>query len=122
MMHVWKRHWEGAGYAVAEYPCQYIEASELVALTPAEASRHAAEVCGSHHAMVDRLGEQEHDRLYDLARVEGRRVIESRHPWGVRWQNGNVSAFESEGSARWHCYEPSWCGVHLLRRYEPGGD
>lgn len=65
LLHLHKRDWEGAEYAESDYPCRYFDHPSLTALTPLEASRHAAWLGGPYG--VPGLEEAEHDRLYDLA-------------------------------------------------------
>lgn len=74
LLHVWKRHWEGASYAISDYPCRYLDNPILVGLDERTASKHAAAVCGRHEAVLARLGVEEHDRLYNLALAAERAV------------------------------------------------
>ncbi len=64
LLHDHKRDYEGISYAVENYPARYWDDPRLTALTPTEASAHAAAVCGDD--VLDRIGIDEHDRLYDL--------------------------------------------------------
>jgi hypothetical protein len=65
LMHLHKREWEGPEYAESDYPCRYFDHPGLTALSPLEASRHAASLAGPYG--VPGLGEDEHERLYNLA-------------------------------------------------------
>lgn len=80
LLHLHKRRWEGASYAIEEYPCRYLDNPRLVALAPQDACRHAVRVGGSSEAAWDRLGEDEFRRLYELALDEP----DLRCMWGVR--------------------------------------
>lgn len=122
LLHMWKRQREGGGYAVQNYPCQYIEHPSLAALSRAEACRHAVSMCGSHREIEHKLGDVEHDRLYNLALTEGDKILDSRKLWGARHENGNVSPCGTEDSARFLVMNPSWRCVELLHRSEPGGE
>jgi hypothetical protein len=63
LMHAWKRDWEGAVYAVDNYPAEYLEDPVLMRLDAREACRHAARVTrGWQDWDVD-----EFQRLYDAA-------------------------------------------------------
>lgn len=64
LLHDHKREDEGVEYAVENYPARYWNDPRLTALTPAEASAHAATVCGDD--VFDRIGGDEYERLYDL--------------------------------------------------------
>lgn len=66
LLHVWKREWEGAAYAVEEYPCEYFDHPALTALTREQACEHAEAVTGGHENILTELGD-EHERLYDAA-------------------------------------------------------
>ena len=98
LLHQHKREWEGADYAVENYPARYFDHPALTALTPAEASDHAKAclypvwVAGAAKGaddLADALGPAEYQRLYDLAlaadrarRSEERRVgKECRSRW-----------------------------------------
>ncbi|KPM55777.1 hypothetical protein ACG83_10920 [Frankia sp. R43] len=70
LLHVWKRRWEGAGYAREHYPARYLDDSRLVALPPELACRHAVIVARYWDFAVDRLGMDEVERLYYGALVE----------------------------------------------------
>lgn len=104
LLHMWKRSWEGASYAVDEYPCRYFDHPALTALDTREASRHAAKMCGSHEQMVTKLGDEEHDRLYDLAREEPDR----RRLWAARRLPTNI--YPVDGAERAHELLVIWAG------------
>jgi hypothetical protein len=122
LLHLWKRSWEGAGYAVENYPCRYIEHPALVALDFVEACRHAVRVARGWDEINNRIGEGEVDRLYGRALREGQEILDSRKLWGVRHENGNVSPCETESSARFMVTDESWRCSQLLHRDQPGGD
>ncbi|MFI1194173.1 hypothetical protein ACH4T9_13060 [Micromonospora sp. NPDC020750] len=65
LLHDHKRDYEGVEYAVENYPARYFTDPRLTALDSEDASEHAAAVCGED--VVDRIGRDEHERLYDLA-------------------------------------------------------
>lgn len=44
LMHAHKRDWEGASYAVENYPAEYFDHPALLALDERDASQHAARV------------------------------------------------------------------------------
>lgn len=67
LLHVWKRKWEGGPYAQENYPARYFDHPDLLALDRFYACRHAVQAAGYHDEAWDRLGEQEHQRLYNLA-------------------------------------------------------
>jgi hypothetical protein len=69
LMHVHKRDVEGVSYAAQHYPCRYLDSPALVALSPWDASLHAADVGA---AAFDGWGDEE-SRLYDLAVAEDER-------------------------------------------------
>jgi len=73
LLHIWKRDWEGPGYAVANYPARYFEHPALTGLDPRTACVHAVQVCGSFDAVEERIGPAELDHLYNLALEEHRR-------------------------------------------------
>ncbi|MEX5634968.1 hypothetical protein [Parafrankia sp. FMc2] len=70
LLHVWKRRWEGTGYARENYPARYLEHPRLVGLAPELACRHAATVARYWDFAVDLLGMDEVERLYFGALVE----------------------------------------------------
>lgn len=68
LMFVWKAHWErDYAYAREHYPVRFVDDPRLVRLGPVEACRHASLVTGGHTRALDRLGVDEHQRLYSLA-------------------------------------------------------
>lgn len=68
LLHLHKRGWEGADYAVENYPARYFDHPVLVALPPEESSAHAASLAAdSYDFEVPGLHPDEADRLYDLA-------------------------------------------------------
>lgn len=122
LMHVWKRHWEGTGYAIENYPCRYIEDPRLLDLTLDDACRHAQSVTGGWDNVNDRIGEDEVQRLYNRAHREGDEILDSRKMWGARHRNGNISPCDEESHARFLVMNPSWRCVELLHRTEVGGE
>lgn len=65
LLHTHKREYEGAEYAVENYPARYFDDPALTALSPEDASAHAAKVDpGPQHI---RLAAEDYQRLYDLA-------------------------------------------------------
>jgi hypothetical protein len=116
LLHVWKRDWEGASYAVANYPCRYLDHPALVALTPREASRHAAGVCGTYDGVWQRLGVEEFDRLYGLVLAEPdrrrvwatRRGPDSVHPVDSAEEARELLATWAENEARNAAADPPW--------------
>lgn len=75
LLHCHKRRVEGNAYAIAEYPANYLEHPDLVALDDETASRHAAAV-GSGKRRT--LPVEEYRRLYDGALDEERRRYRER--------------------------------------------
>lgn len=73
LLHLHKRDWEGAEYAVENYPAEYIEHPALVALNPSEACRHAVSV-EDDAERAGALAGDEYIRLYDLALAHERGV------------------------------------------------
>ena len=67
LLHVWKRDWEGVGYAIENYPARYFDDPALTGLSPREACQHAYDVTQGHDDIVMHVGSHEHERLYDLA-------------------------------------------------------
>ncbi|OLT30075.1 hypothetical protein BJF79_39690 [Actinomadura sp. CNU-125] len=68
LMHVWKCHWErDPFYARNHYPADYFDHPLLVDLDHKVASLHAVVVAGTWKQAMERLGEDEAQRLYDLA-------------------------------------------------------
>ncbi len=67
LMHLHKRQWEGASYAVEHYPVRYFDDVELMRLGSDDACRHAA----SQRGEADALSAAEYERLYELAFAEG---------------------------------------------------
>ncbi len=74
LLHLHKRSWEGSEYAESDYPCRYSDHPALTRLSPLEASRHAASLGDSEHFYY-LLGEEEHERLYNLALKEDRKRL-----------------------------------------------
>jgi hypothetical protein len=66
LLHLHKREWEGADYAIENYPAEYFDHPALVALSPLQACRHAASVEDDADD-AGMLGGDEYRRLYDLA-------------------------------------------------------
>jgi hypothetical protein len=63
LMHLHKREYEGAEYAVEKYPARYFEHPGLAALDWRRASEHAASLIDDAEA----LAPEEHERLYNAA-------------------------------------------------------
>lgn len=63
LLHLHKREWEGADYAIENYPAEYFDHTVLAALSPGQACDHAASVESDAVA----LSADENERLYDLA-------------------------------------------------------
>ncbi|ONH58363.1 hypothetical protein CcI49_23190 [Frankia sp. CcI49] len=70
LLHVWKRKWEGGGYAREHYPARYLVHPRLIGLTPELACRHAITVAAHWNSAVNQLGMDEVERLYFGALVE----------------------------------------------------
>lgn len=66
LIHLWKVGREGGAYARENYPCRFLADEDLCALERDEAN-NLARFYGSHAHLVDTLGQEEADRLYDLA-------------------------------------------------------
>ena len=66
LLHLHYREYEGEAVAEEDYPARIFDHPALVALTPLQASRHAATLGTAEH-MYYRLGDTEFDRLYDAA-------------------------------------------------------
>jgi len=66
MWHVYKRESDGASYAVEEYPAEYRDHPDLVALDYNEACDHAKNVVGSIDQVFHRLGGDEYERLMNI--------------------------------------------------------
>lgn len=67
LMFVWKAKREGSGYARENYPARYVDHPVLTGLDVSEACRHARQVAGTWREAGERLGDDEKQRLYDLA-------------------------------------------------------
>ena len=67
LMFVWKVKREGSLYAREHYPVRYVDHPVLTALDVATACRHARQVVGTWREAGERLGDDEKQRLYDLA-------------------------------------------------------
>lgn len=66
LMHLHKRDWEGWEYAVENYPARYFDNPALLALSPQDASAHAASLADAD-GLIPGVSLNETDRLYDLA-------------------------------------------------------
>lgn len=95
LLHVWKRKWEGAGYAREHYPARYLVHPRLVGLNPELACRHAVTVARHWDFAVDLLGMDEVERLYYGALVE-----EDRRRGVTRQTPPAYSAALAAGGAR----------------------
>lgn len=68
LMFVWKVEWERSyRYARENYPARYVEDPLLVSLDDEDSCRHARIVTGGHREILAKLGNDEHQRLYNLA-------------------------------------------------------
>lgn len=67
LQHIWKVYREGRSYAREHYPAEYVDHPALTALAAKAASAHAQTVTGGLHAIQDRLGMEEWERLYYAA-------------------------------------------------------
>jgi hypothetical protein len=67
LLHLWKRQREGARYAIDNYPDDYFDHPDLVALDRETACRHAASIAGTWQDIVSRLGWDAVEALYDMA-------------------------------------------------------
>lgn len=115
LVHMWKLRWEGNQ---EDHPCRYQEHPLLMELSPTAASRHAQEVCGSLDDITYKLGFDEYRRLYNLVVPETEELPEIRVFWGIRFENGNILEFETEGQARETCVPPDV----VVRRTGPVGE
>jgi len=132
LLHLHKRDWEGNSYAVREYPCEYLDDPRLTALTPQAACRHAVTVGGSNDEAFQRLGQDEYERLYNLALDEPDR----RCLWGARYPTTTLAA--AGGAVATTSYSPAprhaarelvkvWAdnghgNAAVMHRSEPGGE
>lgn len=131
LRHAWKRSWEGASYAVSDFPCEYVEHPGLVALDSRDACAHAALVTKGLYGRFTstgvprsdwRIDVAEEERLTELHRTEGKRILDFRKLWAVRFENGNISECDEEDHARFMVDNTSWRACELLHRDEAGGD
>lgn len=122
LLHIWKVQREGLTYALENYPCEYIDDEGLRALAREAACQHAQQVCGSYDAIRDRLGDNEFERLYNLALTQGQEILDSCKLWAARHENGTISVCDTEEFARFLVTNPGWRCTELLHRTEPGGD
>lgn len=67
LMHVAKRNNEGDTDAVENYPCIYFDDPRLTRLTANTASSHATRTVGDTDEIVETIGQDEYERLYDIA-------------------------------------------------------
>ena len=123
LLHLHKREWEGAAYAVAEYPARFFDDPALTGLE----RRAACTFAVSMRLAAEALDEAEHTRLYDLAAAEPDR----RCLWGARIGDEPVGIVSYYGPAdqpkgavelvaSWERYgRPGGVVVH---RGEAGGD
>ncbi|MDG4792111.1 hypothetical protein O7626_40565 [Micromonospora sp. WMMD1102] len=121
LLHLHKREYEGAGYAVENYPVKYFDDPRLTSLERRAACRHAA----SFAREADGLPDAEYTRLYDLALEEPDR----RCLWAARDENRVVPTETREYAVElltvsWPEYQPNAdrSGWALLARDEPGGE
>lgn len=78
LLHLHKRDWEGADYAVDNYPARYFDHPALTALSPLNACRHAVSV-EDDAELAGALRGEEYDRLYDLALDADRARWDAEH-------------------------------------------
>lgn len=64
LLHLSRRDWEGAETAVEHYPARYHDHPALVALSPREASEHAASMQDAAAEVDDAV----YERLYEAAK------------------------------------------------------
>lgn len=134
LLHLHKRGYEGAGYAVENYPVQYFDDPRLTGLDRRAACRHAATFARE----AEQLADDDYRRLYELALAEPDR----RCLWAARDDARTVPtktreyAVElltvswPENEARLAAMVPSpiwWTPADeskyaLLARDEPGGE
>ncbi|MEU4558384.1 hypothetical protein AB0F72_08340 [Actinoplanes sp. NPDC023936] len=122
LMHLHKRDYEGISYAVENYPARYLDDPRLLALTPREASRHAAQF----ESLANELNGDTYERLYDAALAEPDR----RCLWAARTNTGQVYPQKTRDAAvkllteywpeRMTVTEQAACA--LLSRDESGGE
>lgn len=124
LLHLRKREWEGAQYAIEEYPARFFDHPALTGLEPREACAFAV----SMRSFTRPLSNEERARLYDLALDEpdrrclwgardGDRVATityyepDRQPqgaqelvaaWAERGERGGVVVHRSEPAGEWH--------------------
>lgn len=67
LLHVFKVDSEGESYATENYPARYRDDPDLTELDDRASSEHARWVCGDYDEVVDRLGLDEFERLYEMA-------------------------------------------------------
>ena len=66
LLHLWKKDWEGDRYARREYPAKFLADERLRALNRDQANDYADSL-GDYASLCEQLGQEEADRLYDLA-------------------------------------------------------
>jgi hypothetical protein len=71
MWHVYKRESDGANYAIEEYPAEYRDHPDPVALDYDEACAHAKYVVGSIDEVFFKVGGDEYERLMNLVPAGG---------------------------------------------------
>lgn len=120
LLHLHKREWEGAQYAIEEYPARFFDHPALTGLEPREACAFAV----SMRSFANLLDQTEHARLYDLALDEPER----RCLWAARNDSGHVAVVSYAADPElgacelltiWAERGTSGVAVH---RTEPGGD
>lgn len=117
LLHLWKRDWEGVSYAIREYPCQYLDDPRLVALSSHESCRHAVKIGGSGEAVAERLGDDEHQRLYDLALAEPDR----RCLWGARYPLTMLAGADGGVAITSYSSEPERAARELVAHWAEDG-
>lgn len=79
LLHLHKRQWEGASYAIENYPARFFDHPALTDLADEDASRHAARM----YRRADDLPASEHERLYDLALAAADKRWADEHAGGA---------------------------------------
>ncbi len=123
LLHLHKREWEGAQYAIEEYPARFFDHPALTDLERREACAFAV----SMRAFANILDQTERTRLYELACDEPAR----RCLWGARGADGYLAVVtyyepsrQPEGARE---LVASWAeldrpGGVVVHRSAPGGD
>jgi hypothetical protein len=122
LLHLHKRDYEGASYAVENYPARYLDDPRLTALDSRAASGHAAQFRGEAEALTG----TEYERLYNAALAEPDR----RCLWAARTNHSRIVPEPTREAAikllteHWpqHLTADDLAACALLRRDQPGGE